>query len=96
MNDHEDRPPHTGFYVTLRPPQREGWVSVLLGPYDTDEEAAADIGRAAQEVKRLHPPLGEGVYGVERATAVGDQRLVPGCLNKSVGPLDAATVLSTS
>lgn len=91
MDEKAERPAATGFYVTLRPAGRESWVSALLGPYETGEEAAVDIDRAAREVARLHPPFADGAFAVERATAVGDQPLVPGCLNKTVGLLDAAT-----
>ncbi|MEX5635761.1 hypothetical protein [Parafrankia sp. FMc2] len=70
------------FYVTVRRGSRTG---CLLGPYDTPEEAEANVERANLTACEIDPWCGFDAFGVTRVVPRPGRTLPDGHLNDRIG-----------
>ncbi|WP_054565872.1 hypothetical protein [Frankia sp. R43] len=80
------------FYVTVLRGRATG---CLLGPYDTREEAEANVDRANRAARELDPWCGFDAFGVTRVVPRPGRVLPAGYLNQRIG-LVANAEMSTA
>ena len=72
-----------GFYVTVK---RDSQTGVLLGPYDSKAEAAANVERAKAECHKIDVMAHFYGYGTTRVRKVRPGAVLPvGLLNDRIG-----------
>lgn len=69
------------FYVTMKSELR---VSILLGPFDTKEEAEAHVAAAQEEAIKRDPYNHFYAFGVSRIDTEALKRIPKGILNQSL------------
>lgn len=71
-----------GFYVTVRDGGRSG---ALLGPYNTHDEALANVDRAREHAQQVNDRAIWYAYGTARVTMKPGKELKPGVFNNRIG-----------
>jgi hypothetical protein len=71
-----------GFYVSIQRARRGGIdTGLLLGPYDSKEEAETHVPEGRQLAERVDPRAVFDAFGVSRVTSPQDHDLPAGVLN---------------
>lgn len=75
-----------GFYVSIRRARQNGNdTRLLLGPYDSKEEAETHVSEGRGLAESVDPRAVFDAFGVSRVTSPPDQPLLAGILNALAG-----------